>query len=86
MIKSGLYKYVKTVLPVNTHIQTMNKASEKESNSAAVNRPHIPKENLLPSEHGLVIYWHMGKRRKAKATVAITETRKNIIPLSFIEL
>lgn len=60
-------------------MQTINRDSEKESNSAAVNRPHIPKENLLPSEQGLVIYWHMGRRRKAKATVAITEKKNCIV-------
>lgn len=27
---------------------------------------------LLPSEHGLMIYWHIGKSKNAKATVAIT--------------
>lgn len=37
-------------------MHTMNKESENESNSAAVNRPHIPNENLLPSEQGLVMY------------------------------
>lgn len=58
-------------------MQTINRDNENESNSAAVNRPHIPNENLLPSEQGRVMYWHMGNRRKAKATVAIT---KNYTP------
>ena len=26
----------------------------------------------LPGEQGLTRYWHMGRRRKARATVAIT--------------
>lgn len=32
--------------PVNTQIQTINNAIEKDSNSAVVKRPHIPNEIL----------------------------------------
>jgi len=46
--------------------------SENESNSAPVNLPQTPNDILLPSEHGLIIYWHIGSKRNAKATVAIT--------------
>lgn len=57
-------------------MQTINKDNEKESNSATVNRPQTPNENLLSSEHGRVIYWHIGNNRKAKATVAMTRKTK----------
>lgn len=56
-------------------MHTMNTDNEKDNSSAAVNLPHIPKEILFPSEHGLIIYWHIGNKRNAKATVAITETK-----------
>jgi hypothetical protein len=45
---------------------------ENESSSAPVNLPHTPNDILLPSEHGRIIYWHMGNRRNANATVAMT--------------
>lgn len=64
-------------------MQTINRDNEKESNSAAVNRPHIPNENLLPSEQGRVIYWHIGKSRKAKATVAITKNHNRNQNISY---
>lgn len=31
---------------------------------------------LFPSEQGLMMYWHIGRRRNAKATVAITVNRR----------
>lgn len=31
---------------------------------------------LFPSEHGRIIYWHMGSKRNASATVAMTETQR----------
>lgn len=37
-------------------MHTMKTDNENESNSAPVNRPHIPNDILLPSEHGLIIY------------------------------
>lgn len=55
-------------------MHTMKTESENERSSAAVNLPHIPNEILLPSEHGLMIYWHIGNSKNAKATVAITKT------------
>lgn len=33
-------------------------------------KPIVP--YLFPEEHGRIIYWHMGRRRNAKAIVAIT--------------
>lgn len=72
---NGHHKIEKMVdLPVSTHIHTMKTDNENDSSSAAVNLPHIPNEILLPSEHGRMIYWHMGSRRNARATVAITAT------------
>lgn len=53
-------------------MHTIKTESENESNSAPVKRPHIPNEILFPSEHGLIIYWHMGNSKNARATVAIT--------------
>lgn len=58
--------------PVNTQIHTMLTLSENDNNSALVNLPQTPNDILFPSEHGLIIYWHMGRRRNASATVAIT--------------
>ncbi|ERL86614.1 hypothetical protein D910_04021 [Dendroctonus ponderosae] len=57
--------------------KTKSTDRENESNSAEVNRPHIPKDIFVPSEHGLIMYWHIGRSRKAKATVAITK-KKNV--------
>lgn len=51
--------------------------NEKLNNSAGVNRPQIPNDIRLPSVQGLIIYWHMGSSRKAKAMVAITEKTEN---------
>lgn len=62
--------------PVNTHMHTILTLSENESNSAPVNLPQTPNDILLPSEHGRIMYWHMGKRRNANATVAITKKKK----------
>lgn len=31
---------------------------------------------FVPSEHGLIMYWHMGNSKKANATVAITVREK----------
>merc|ERR1711899_78106 len=42
------------------------------SNSADVNRPHVPSDILFRFPQGLMRYWHIGSKRKAKATVAIT--------------
>lgn len=53
-------------------MQTMKTDREKERSSAPVHRPQIPKEILFPLEQGRIMYWHIGRRRKAKATVAIT--------------
>ena len=36
---------------------------------------------FFPSEHGLIIYWHIGNNKKANATVAITAIRKNTLAL-----
>ncbi len=33
---------------------------------------YVMKYYLFPDEHGLIMYWHMGRRRNAKAIVAIT--------------
>merc|ERR1719471_1261300 len=42
--------------------------------SARVNLPHIPSEILVPlvAWQGRTRYWHMGSKRNARATVAIT--------------
>lgn len=56
-------------------MQTMKTDRENDSNSAAVNLPHMPNEILFPSEQGLMMYWHMGSSRKARATVAITKKK-----------
>lgn len=37
---------IKSQCPVNTQIQTINKARENENNSAPVNLPQIPNEIL----------------------------------------
>lgn len=60
-------------------MQTINTDNEKENSSAAVNLPHIPNDILLPSEHGRIIYWHIGNSKKAKATVAITENKMKLL-------
>lgn len=52
----------------------MKTESENDKISAPVNLPHTPNDILFPSEHGRVIYWHIGSKRNAKATVAITES------------
>lgn len=57
-------------------MQTIKTDNENENSSAAVNLPHIPNDILLPSEHGLIMYWHIGNSKKAKATVAITKTKE----------
>lgn len=51
-----IHRNGKIVLPVRTQMQTMNTESENDNNSAAVNRPHIPNDILLPSEQGRIIY------------------------------
>lgn len=61
--------------PVSTQTQTMDNASEKLNSSADVKRPQTPNEMRLPSEHGRIMYWHIGNNKNASATVAIT-TRK----------
>ena len=53
-------------------MQTMLTLNENERSSAPVNLPQTPKDILLPSEHGRIMYWHMGSKRNASATVAIT--------------
>lgn len=58
--------------PVSTHIQTIDTESKKLKSSAAVKRPQKPNDTLFPSEHGRMMYWHIGSRRKARATVAMT--------------
>lgn len=60
--------------PVSTQTQTMDNASEKLNSSADVKRPQTPKEMRLPlpSEHGRIMYWHIGNNKNARATVAIT--------------
>lgn len=50
----------------------MDNASEKLNSSADVKRPQTPKEMRLPSEHGRIMYWHIGNNKNASATVAIT--------------
>lgn len=44
-----------------------------------VNLPQTPKEILLPSEQGLIMYWHIGNNKNARATVAITTKNSHII-------
>lgn len=58
--------------PVNTHMQTIVTDNVKLNNSAGVNRPQIPNDIRFPSVHGLIIYWHIGSNKNAKAMVAIT--------------
>lgn len=57
--------------PVSTQMHTMETANVKLNNSAAVNRPQNPNDIRLPSEHGRIMYWHMGNSKKAKAIVAM---------------
>lgn len=52
-------------------MQTIDTANEKLNSSAAVKRPQNPNDIRLPSEHGRMIYWHMGRSKNANATVAI---------------
>lgn len=59
--------------PVNTQIHTILTLNENESNSAPVNLPQTPNDILLPSVHGRLIYSHIGNKRKASATVAMTD-------------
>lgn len=63
--------------PVNTHTQTIDNANEKLKSSAEVKRPHTPNDIRLPSEHGRIIYWHIGNNKNANATVAITKNKTN---------
>lgn len=65
-------------------MQTIDTAREKLKSSAAVKRPQIPNDILLPSEQGRIMYWHIGRSRKANATVAITE-KKEKNPLKSLE-
>lgn len=58
--------------PVRTQMRTSMTDREKDRSSAAVKRPQQPKEILFWGEQGLVKYWHIGRRRKAKAIVART--------------
>lgn len=55
----------------------METESVKLNSSAAVNRPQTPNEKRLPSVQGRIMYWHMGSKRKASATVAITANKSN---------
>lgn len=67
--------------PVSTQIQTIVKLSVKLKSSAAVKRPQKPNDMRLLSVHGLIMYWHIGSKRKARATVAITKIENlNYIP------
>lgn len=47
---------IRSQCPVSTQMHTILTLNENESNSAPVNLPHTPKDILLPSEHGLIIY------------------------------
>jgi len=58
--------------PVKTQMHTIETDNEKLNSSAAVKRPQKPNDIRLPSVQGRMIYWHIGKSKKAKATVAIT--------------
>ncbi len=69
-------KSMRTQLPVNTQMHTTVTDSIKLNNSAAVNLPQNPKEILLPSVQGRIMYWHIGRSKKASAIVAITVKRK----------
>lgn len=60
-------------------MHTIERAIEKLNNSAAVNRPHTPNDILFPSEHGRIMYWHIGNNKNANATVAITVSKRKEI-------
>lgn len=66
---------IKSQWPVRTQIQTTVIDIVKLKSSAAVNRPQQPSDIRWPSVHGRMIYWHIGRSRKASATVAMTETK-----------
>lgn len=63
--------------PVNTQMHTTVMDIVKLSSSAAVNRPQQPSDIRFPSVHGRMMYWHIGRRRKASATVAMTGSRSD---------
>lgn len=63
---------IRSQWPVSTQTQTIDRAKEKLNSSADVKRPQTPNEMRLPSEHGRMMYWHMGNSKNAKATVAMT--------------
>jgi hypothetical protein len=55
-------------------MQTIVTDNVKLNNSAGVKRPQIPNDIRFPSVwHGLIMYWHIGSNKNAKAIVAITE-------------
>lgn len=54
-------------------MQTIDTDNVKLNSSAAVKRPQIPNDIRFPSVHGRIMYWHIGSKRKARATVAITK-------------
>lgn len=66
--------------PVKTQTQTIDTANEKLNNSPAENRPHNPNEIRFPSEHGRIMYWHIGNNKNANAIVAMiaVHTANNI--------
>lgn len=64
--------------PVSTQMHTTVIAIVKLSNSAAVKRPQQPKDIRWPSVHGRMMYWHIGRSRNARATVAMTVERKEV--------
>lgn len=80
--KNGNYDVpsMRSQCPVSTQMHTIETANEKLNSSAAVKRPQNPNDIRLPSEHGRMIYWHMGSSKNANATVAIiaVHTANNI--------
>ena len=65
-------KSIRAQCPVRTQTQTTQMEIATERISASVNLPQTPSDILPLVEQGLTRYWHMGRRRKARATVAIT--------------
>lgn len=65
--------------PVRTQMQTTVIDMVKLNSSAAVKRPQQPSDIRWPSVHGRIMYWHIGSKRNARATVAMTTKRIKII-------
>lgn len=64
--------------PVRTQMQTTVIDMVKLNSSAAVKRPQQPSDIRWPSVHGRIMYWHIGSKRNARATVAMTTKRIKI--------